>query len=406
MSFYSAQQSGESVMKKSGFEIDIPSGEGWYPFVMTFNATGFRQWSGIDADMSIMYNFGAFDLCTRTSSIYDADSDRYSSFYGAYVIKGYDGAFGFSEDGKLDIDEMTAAVEYDYTVLVMSAFGCADPVFSVGGYEIEEGEHIADSGGWTRVDAVITANGCAHNYKGYKQPYLQYGRPMEAPAEDFAPVNMYGRVYAKYFEEYGCTVMLYVIAPDREVIGRCDDEILKNAVIRRLQHRSDFVCGHFYKLLKREADARDNDIALVDGYQYLFCGAFGDCLCHLRAYLAHHAACGDYAYAANYHVGAAHVKADRVLACGAAYGAVLYHSRCSYRVCAESRDADAFAVLFKQALYYRRPEASALGVHYSYLKHNPLRAYYTINTPFGQQRGVLLYNKHAFWMTKRCFCTI
>ncbi len=233
MSVYSAQQSGQSVMKKSGFAIDMPSGEGWYPFVMTFNAGGFREWSGIDADMSIMYNFGAFDAWTRTSSIYDRGSDRYSSFYGAYAVKQREGMFGFSE-ADMDVYNVSAAVEFDYTVLVMRAFGCDDPVFAADDFVIKKNADIAGSGGWTRIDAAITANGCAHNYKGYKQPYLQYGRPMAKADEDFAEVDMYGRVYAKYFEEYGCTVMLYVIAPDKGVIESCDNEILKKTVIRGL----------------------------------------------------------------------------------------------------------------------------------------------------------------------------
>lgn len=233
MSIYSSQQSGESVMKKNGLSIDMPSGEGWYPFVMTFNATGFKDWSGVDADMSIMYNFGAFDVCTRTSSIYDTNSGRYSSFYGAYAVKERGSAFGFSE-GALDTGDLIAAVEYDYTVLVMSAFGCDSPVFVVDSINIESDTNIAGSGGWTRADALITASGCAHNYKSDKQPYLQYGRPMESVGRDFEAVKLYGRVYAKYFEEYGLTVMLYVIAPDNDVVEDCAGGILKNTVIKGL----------------------------------------------------------------------------------------------------------------------------------------------------------------------------
>lgn len=233
MGFYSGQQSGESVMRKNGFAVDMPSGEGWYPFVLTFNATGFAGWSGVDADMSIMYNFGAFDPVTRTSSIYDEQSDRYSSFYGAYVVKKKSGTFGFSE-GKLDIGEVTKAVEYDYTQLVIAAFGCTEPIFNVESFDTEEDESIAGSGGWTRVDAVVNANGCAHNYKSDKTPYLQYGRPMKDVPEDFAALNLYGRIYAKYLEQYGCTVMLYVIAPDKDVADACDKDILRKAVIKDL----------------------------------------------------------------------------------------------------------------------------------------------------------------------------
>lgn len=233
MGVYSGQQSAESVMRKSGFSIDMPSGEGWYPFVMTYNAAGFSAWSGIDAEMSIMYNFGAYGVFTRTSSIYDKNSDRYSSFYGAYVVKKNGGAFGFGEEG-LDIEEITAAVEYDYTQLVLAAFGCEEPVFKADDFNIEEDSNMAGSGGWTRVDARITASGCAHEFISDKTPYLQYGPPMEKAGEDFAAVSLYGRIYAKYFDEYGCTVLVYVIAPNENAINECDSGILSKTAIRKL----------------------------------------------------------------------------------------------------------------------------------------------------------------------------
>lgn len=234
MGIYSGQQNAGSVMTKNGFAIDMPSGQGWYPFVMTYNATGFSEWSGIDAEMSIMYNFGAFNVIKRTSSIYDKNSDRYSSFYGAYVLKKNGGTFGFNNEG-LDIEEMTEAVKYDYTQLVIAAFGCEEPVFKVDDYDIQEDTSIAGSGGWTKIDARITASGCAHNFISDKTPYLQYGPPMDKEEQDFAPVSMYGRIYAKYLGDYGCTVMIYIIAPNKNAADDCDSGILLKTVIRKLQ---------------------------------------------------------------------------------------------------------------------------------------------------------------------------
>ena len=180
MGVYSAQHARESVMRESGFDIDMPSGKGWYPFVMTYNADGFAAWSGTDADMSIMYNFGAFDASTRTSSIYDTASDKYSSFYGAYAVRQPINVFGFTDDGAADMDDVALAFAYDYTRLVISAFGCRDIVFSINEFAAQNDVEYAGSGGWMRIDAALTANGAAHQYSGYKQPYLQYGRPMEA----------------------------------------------------------------------------------------------------------------------------------------------------------------------------------------------------------------------------------
>ena len=235
MGVYSGQHSRESVMKQQGFEVDIPSGRGWYPFMLTYNADGFSAWSGIDADMTILYNFGAFDAGTRTSAIYDADSDKYCAFYGAYVLHKDEGAFGFGDGGEADMDEIAVVVEYDYTVLVLEGFGCGEPVFRVDGYDMQTGVSYAGSGGWTRIDADITTNGVAHTYKESKTAYLQYGPPTQTADEDFAVTELHGRLYIKYLQEYDCTVMLYVIAPDEAAVDVCDADILQTTKITDLQ---------------------------------------------------------------------------------------------------------------------------------------------------------------------------
>lgn len=231
MSYYSNDHAKQSVMRQNEFEIDIPSGRGWYPFVMTYNASGFGSFSGKDAKMSIMYNFGAFDFAKRTSSLYDKQSDKYSSFYGAYVVQESGGVFGFDDNGEIDLHDVSLAVEYDYSKLVIRDFGLDNQTYEIGDFVIEEGVTYAGSGGWTRIDAVMNSNGAAHNYDGYKLAYLQYGRPMESVQVDFEVTQLYGRVYAKYFSEQGCTVMIFVIAPSPSAIDVCDSQILNKTTI-------------------------------------------------------------------------------------------------------------------------------------------------------------------------------
>jgi len=232
MGIYSAQHDNDSVMSRAGVDIDMPSSKGWYPFVMTYNAHSFGAWANVDAQMSIMYNFGAFDLLKRTSTIYDRQSDKYSAFYGAYAVRESGGVFGFAPDGSVDMDEVSLAVEYDYTQLVIAGFGLQNPVFSVDEYTVAQNVDYAGSGGWTRVDAQITANGAAHNYDGYVQPYLQYGRPMESVETDFEETAFYGRVYAKYLEHRDVTVMLYIIGPSEGTVEICDKEVLSKTEIK------------------------------------------------------------------------------------------------------------------------------------------------------------------------------
>lgn len=234
MSIYSASHAKNSVMKQNSFEINMPSGKGWYPFSMTYNAEGFSTYSSMNTDMSIMYNFGAFDPVKRTSTIYDRDSDKYSSFYGAYVAQEKENTFGFKEDGSVDVDAISLVVKYDYTKLVIRDFGCKKQVFGIDDVFTEEGLSFADSEGWIKLDAVLTVNGTAHNYKEFKTPYLQYGRPLEAVEKDFEVAQLYGRVYAKYLEEYDCTVMAYVIAPSKNAADKCDKEILSKTTIAPL----------------------------------------------------------------------------------------------------------------------------------------------------------------------------
>lgn len=234
MSYYSNDHAKQSVMRQNEFEINIPSGKGWYPFMMTYNAAGFSSFSKLGAEMSIMYNFGAFDLVKRTSSLYDKQSDMYSSFYGAYVVQESNGVFGFNDNGEIDLNDISLAVEYDYTKLVIRDFGCENQTFEIGNFVIADDVTFAGSSGWTRVDATMISNGTAHNYDGYKLAYLQYGRPMEQVEIDFEALPLYGRVYAKYLPEYNSTIMIYVIAPSLEAVDVCDSNILQQTTIAPL----------------------------------------------------------------------------------------------------------------------------------------------------------------------------
>lgn len=234
MSVYSAQQMSASVMKDCGLSVRIPIANGWYPNMLVFNADGFAAWSGIDARMTVLYSFGAFDMWTRTSSLYDPASDKYSAFYGAYTVEKNGGVFGFNGDGSVNVDEVTAAVRYDETQLVLANFGCDNPVFEVTDIQMAPDAACAGSGGWTRVDAALRMSGAAHTYKENKLAYLQYGKPVRQADKDFAETDMAGRVYAKYFPEYGCTVMIYCLAPAQETVDKCDMEALQNTMISAL----------------------------------------------------------------------------------------------------------------------------------------------------------------------------
>lgn len=87
MGVSTAIEQNRSVMSDKGFAIKMKGGlstqqKDWYPFVMLFNDNGFSRYSGEDARISILYNFGAFK--GSNSIIYDENSPYYSYYRKKY----------------------------------------------------------------------------------------------------------------------------------------------------------------------------------------------------------------------------------------------------------------------------------------------------------------------------------
>lgn len=244
MKVYSGIHERDSVMAKAGMDIEIPGGgetreKDWYPFVITYNpGEAFEKYAagrhaGDDVELSIMYNFPAFDLVKGCSQLYNPSSPYYTSFYGAYAVKGKDGdgnPYGFDENGKLNLGLTAVVPEFDFKHLVLSDLGLdyEDMVFDWEIADFEEGVEYAGSGGWTMVDADLTVNGTYHHKEKFRRSYLQYGVPADFGAgyEDFEQVSMKGRVYGKYFDDCGVGVFFYIMASDEDVLKACDEEIL------------------------------------------------------------------------------------------------------------------------------------------------------------------------------------
>ena len=233
MSVYSHMEEKESLMADRNIKIEIPSAEGWYPFVMTFNAdSGFRAFTGDSSiRLSIMYNFPDFDPLKGCSRIYDEDSPYYSSFYGAYCVSG---DYGFDGTGSLDPEATASVPEYDMTYLVLRDLGMdlKDIVFEWKAEKYDERYTVAGYGGWQRADAEIRVNGLAHRAGGYLRNYIQYGKPGYEAGGDFEPVSMSGRVYGKYFPEKDCGIFFYIISSDESLTEDWEKEILAKSSIK------------------------------------------------------------------------------------------------------------------------------------------------------------------------------
>ena len=248
MSVYSKICEQESILKEKEMELEIPGGceteeADWYPFVMTFNPSqsAIENYLGEKgARLTILYNFPAFDLrwgkgCSR---LYDDTSPYYNGFYGAYILS----SDSESQQEKLSeepeqqrlIELIGKITQFDYQRLVIGDFPIEpnQEIFRWKIRQIKKKTSVAGSDGWLRIDADMLVNGALHQPKSFVRSYLQYGSPKYDVKIDFAPAEMKGRIYAKYFEEQDVTVFFYVLARTDEVLENCDRKMLQTALLR------------------------------------------------------------------------------------------------------------------------------------------------------------------------------
>lgn len=245
MSVYSGIHERESIMAEKGIELEIPGGletaeTDWYPFVMTFNTgESFGRAVGDSSlELTILYNFGAFDLSKGCSRLYDRQSEYYNSFYGAYLVTRKDdkfkaSPFGFDSEGHIEPEQTAIVPKFDFQHLVLGDFGIktSEQVFEWTAETISEDVPYLGRDGWSCVDASLLVNGAAHTKKEFRQSYLQYGAPKYDMSDDeeFKPTAMRGRVYGRYFEEWDTSVFFYILTPEQGTLERCDRDILSKS---------------------------------------------------------------------------------------------------------------------------------------------------------------------------------
>ena len=139
-------------------------------------------------------------------------------------------AYGFDR-GEIDIDEIAGVPMFDYKYLVIEDLGCGNPVFEILEYEASEVEEYAGYEGWVRIDAKMLSNSPSHTRHESRLGYIQYGRPLNNSKDDFYEIELYGRMYARYFEEFQSTIVIYVMGADKGMTERCDSELLSKTEI-------------------------------------------------------------------------------------------------------------------------------------------------------------------------------
>lgn len=234
MKVYSNYLERESFLKDVGISIHMPGGlrtpqSDWYPFVMTFNDdVGFSRVIGKQVQLSILYNFGAFDLVKGASIYYNPSSPYFNSFYGAYAIH--------EETRSINLERLEAVTAFDMKTLVLESIGCTNPEMDFKVLSIEKNITLGDYTDWTLVNADIRVNSPVHQYKRGMpdyQAYIQYGRPPQIyfDGQSYPFIHMLGCIYVRYFEEEKTTIGLYVIGTSSVMIQNTVQDFLNHTKI-------------------------------------------------------------------------------------------------------------------------------------------------------------------------------
>ena len=246
MFFYSKVHENNSLLNKHNIQLKIPGGlsttnKDWYPFVMTFNDdTGFSRYYNRNFSLTILYNFGHFEVKDGSSSYYNPNSKYFSSFYGGYLVKNNDGqtrAFGFYNDGRINSEEISLVPEYDQKQLVLGSLGCPrnEMRFDVSINDIKYNVNYINHENWVKIDSTIITNSPLHRSTKNHRAYIQYGKPIDRyyAGKDFPIIELKGRTYVKYLEDYDMSIFLYILSPDMSTIEECDKAILSKTILEK-----------------------------------------------------------------------------------------------------------------------------------------------------------------------------
>ncbi len=243
MPLYSHYHMKNSLINKNNIKIHVPNGtstkqKDWYPFVLCFNDNeGFSKYSNKNLSLTILYNFGHFNVLSGSSSYYTPQSQYFSSFYGAYLVKNNqepESSFGFN-NRKININELSSIPQYDQTKLVLPSIGCPQSKIAFNYYirKIKYNVNYINLKNWVKIDCDIITNSPIHKPNNSNSGYIQYGIPQVNyyNNKDYPIINLKGRLYAKYIDKYKITLIFYILAPNYKTLVECDKKILSKSLI-------------------------------------------------------------------------------------------------------------------------------------------------------------------------------
>ncbi len=241
MSVYSKMHERDSFLHEEKIDIQMKGGaatfqKDFFPFVITFDpSASFSRYIGAPVDLTILYNFGAFDMLYGASTLYDKNSSYYSTFYGAYAVRYKDSQdiYGLTQEGEPDIEAITKITDFDLKHLVYNSIGNKTPQLD---YRITKQERTMDIDGREFIvfDAQLDMEGMWHQYEEDYMAYIQYGKPPQnAQGESFESLKGYGRIYLHYDQEERISYFFYIITQDEQTLASTEKEFIQTAKITK-----------------------------------------------------------------------------------------------------------------------------------------------------------------------------
>ncbi len=242
MFVYSQMHERESFLYEEEIRLQLQGGlatwkKDYFPFVIAFDASkAFSRYIDEPIDLTIYYNFGAFDVRQGASSLYNQNSPFYSTFYGAYAIRYKDSEeiYGLRTDQKPDIEAITKITDFDLKHLVYNSIGHVEPELK---YKIENNEEVMviDGREFIVFDATIQMDGMWHQYERDYRAYIQYGKPpiQLEDKESFEAIEGFGRIYLHYDDIEGISYFFYIITADKETLQYTEEAFIANAKITK-----------------------------------------------------------------------------------------------------------------------------------------------------------------------------
>ncbi|WP_141617870.1 hypothetical protein [Myxococcus sp. AB036A] len=153
-------------------------------------------------DLLVAFTIGDFPERAGCSNYFNPHSPWYNVFYGAYGIRSYkrDGSpWGFTRDGRPDLDEMLEIPRLDYNFLTAGELGCPASKMCFEVLDVRQGRE----GPWHMAEVSCIIPSGLHRVQDAQAPDLTYYAVFGVPEEDYLvggresyePVRMRGRMY-------------------------------------------------------------------------------------------------------------------------------------------------------------------------------------------------------------------